>query len=198
MNEPEPQNPFASPATDSRNEDPLAAQLSDLPTRQIRLSAAIIDFMIVDLPAMFVGGFLLPTVEAAFLPFDETGNVIETWYSDWLFVGTAIFTTLFFYLLVEGYLVATRSQTVGKAAMGIKIIRRNGQPAGFMRLVFVRYFPWLCFYYAQIFSLQIPMFGLWFFVRLSFSSILLDPAFLLTKEKRCLHDYFAGTIVVKA
>ncbi len=92
----------------------------------------------------------------------------------WGVVGFAIF------LLVNGYLLATRAQTVGKAMFGIKIVTLEGENASFGRIVLRRVLP------LSVAS-AIPLIG--GFVGL------IDVLFIFRKDRRCVHDLIAGTMV---
>jgi len=82
----------------------------------------------------------------------------------------------------QAYLRATRGQTIGKRAVEIRIVSYDdGSNPGFWRAVALRdLVPWII--------------GL--FVGLLFA--LIDDAFIFGSERRCVHDYMANTIVVRA
>jgi uncharacterized RDD family membrane protein YckC len=85
--------------------------------------------------------------------------------------------------VVQGVLIARRSQSIGKALLGIRIVRFSDlQPAGFLRGFGLRgAVPW--------FIEQIPLLGGLFWM--------VDVGFIFGAERRCLHDLIAGTKVVK-
>jgi uncharacterized RDD family membrane protein YckC len=87
-------------------------------------------------------------------------------------------------LLCQMILLSTRGQTLGKAILGIQIVRYdNGDNPGFGRAVVLRsILPGLLG--------SIPVLGILFAV----GNIL----FIFGEERRCLHDYLAGTQVVQA
>lgn len=79
---------------------------------------------------------------------------------------------------VNIYLLATRGQSLGKLAVGIRIVRTDGQPAGLVSLVLMRIFvPQLIQVFCGIFSL-------------------IDSLSIFSEDSRCIHDKIAGTIVV--
>ena len=86
-------------------------------------------------------------------------------------------------LLVQGGLLAWRSQSVGKLLLGLRIVSlADHAPAGFVRAFLLRgTMPFLLE--------QIPVLGLIFWV--------VDSCFILRSDQRCLHDLVAGTRVVK-
>lgn len=85
--------------------------------------------------------------------------------------------------IVQGILITRRSQSIGKALLGIRMVRiSNLQPAGFLRGFLLRgAVPW--------FIEQIPLLGGLFWM--------VDVGYIFGAERRCLHDLIAGTKVVK-
>jgi uncharacterized RDD family membrane protein YckC len=90
---------------------------------------------------------------------------------------------LIFFVAIHGYLIATRSQTVGKALLKIRIVRLDGSPASFGRIVGLRYV-------VPMLLAWVPVVG-WIFG-------LLDALFIFRASRRCLHDLIADTVVVTA
>jgi uncharacterized RDD family membrane protein YckC len=91
------------------------------------------------------------------------------------------------YLLLNGWLLYRRSQTVGKLLLGVKIISAQSSAApALWKLLCVRalFFPLL---YLVIFFGLVPWLVL---------LPLVDVIFIFGKQRRCLHDYAAGTLVV--
>jgi uncharacterized RDD family membrane protein YckC len=80
------------------------------------------------------------------------------------------------------YLLARSGQTIGKKALGIKIVRMDGSQAGLVRILFLRSMP------PAIIGF-IPIIGIVF--------ALADVLLILGEPRRCLHDYFANTVVVE-
>ena len=95
------------------------------------------------------------------------------------------------YLILNGYTLWQSGQTLGKKALGIAIIKQQPQPDGsytflrppFWKLIAIRalFFP-LLFVGILPFLIWIPALGL---------------ISIFGKQRRCVHDYFCGTIVVK-
>ncbi len=80
-------------------------------------------------------------------------------------------------------LLAVRGQTLGKMALGVRIVRRtDGSNPGFWRTVLVR-------------NVVPSLIGLLPFFGPLFS--LIDLLSIFGEERRCLHDYLAGTRVVE-
>ncbi|MEJ2647427.1 MAG: RDD family protein, partial [Sedimentisphaerales bacterium] len=74
-----------------------------------------------------------------------------------------------------------RGQTIGKALLSTKIVDLKGNIPNFGKIILLRYF---------LFGLlaQIPFIGGLF--------NLADALFIFGPERRCMHDYFAGTVVI--
>ena len=92
-------------------------------------------------------------------------------------VGFVIFVVL------HGYLLATRGQTIGKALLKVRIVRSDGSRASLMRIVALRFLP------TTVISL-IPLVGGLYAT--------IDSLLIFRESRRCLHDNIADTIVVKA
>jgi uncharacterized RDD family membrane protein YckC len=143
-----------------------------LASRGKRLAAAIID-IIIFLPLVIIIASPLGLIDTEVTeeppPFDLEQTL------QLFIIGQVLF------LLVQGYLLHSRGQTIGKVLLKIQIVATNGDMLGLGKLYFVRYF---------IFSLlaQIPMIG----AVVALANIL----FIFGKEQRCLHDRLAGTKVI--
>ena len=90
------------------------------------------------------------------------------------------------YLILNGWLLWTRGQTAGKAAMSLMIVdHQTGNCASLWKLLFVR---------ALIPVVVIAVGFIW---ELLWLLVLIDFFFIFRKDQRCLHDWIAGTRVVK-
>jgi uncharacterized RDD family membrane protein YckC len=143
----------------------------DSATRLERFGAAIIDGLITGTPV-----FILMIS----LGFENYIN-----YS----VGKGIIaqiTLLIFgqtiYLLVNSFLLYKYGQTVGKKLVGIKIVTIKGQLPTFFNIYFMRYL-------ITAIIATLPLIGYLFNC--------IDCLFIFRENKRCVHDYIAGTRVVK-
>ncbi|HEX7892470.1 MAG TPA: RDD family protein [Ramlibacter sp.] len=87
------------------------------------------------------------------------------------------------FVLLHGYLLVKRGQTVGKFALGIRITRPDGSLASWGRVLGLRY---LLGYVATILPVLGQVYGL------------VDCLTIFRSNRRCLHDVVADTIVVKA
>jgi uncharacterized RDD family membrane protein YckC len=94
-------------------------------------------------------------------------------------VGSAVLGSGF--CIYQWFLIATTGRSLGKRWCNIKIVMMDGQPVNLMSGVVLR--SWL----PGALSL-VPGFGSVFG--------LLDGGFVLRAERRCLHDYMAGTKVI--
>jgi uncharacterized RDD family membrane protein YckC len=85
---------------------------------------------------------------------------------------------------LNAYLLRKNAQTIGKRILRIRIVNAaDGAPARLWKVALLRYLP---------FSLVvlIPQVG-------PFVS-LLDAVFIFRRDRRCIHDHIADTIVIKA
>lgn len=87
------------------------------------------------------------------------------------------------FLILNGYLLYKRGQTIGKVVVKTKIVDLNDELPSFGKLLVFRYF---------IFGIiaQVPIIGP--------LVSLINSLFIFGKERRCLHDYLANTRVVEA
>lgn len=87
------------------------------------------------------------------------------------------------YVLLNLWLLWTRGQTVGKAALGIAIVdAKTGAPVPIWRLFFRGlFFPTLYLIVLVPFIALIPV---------------IDQALIFRKDRRCVHDWACGTAVV--
>ncbi len=134
-----------------------------------RLLATLVDLVLV--PALAV--FLV-------MAFGVTEHAEDFTSGAW--VGKVLALSVAAYLLLNGYLLWTRGQTVGKALLGICIVDAGGGRAPLWKLVCIRalFFPFM--YLIVIWPLTLLP--------------LADVALVFTRSRRCLHDLAAGTRVV--
>ncbi|WP_164100713.1 RDD family protein [Candidatus Laterigemmans baculatus] len=166
-------NPYSPTATTLDASAPLAAEGAQLATRGERLLGAIIDTVVLLMfvfPVTFAVGFGLAIAGLGELPdfvFDLIGGV----------AGMGGF------LILHGYLLATRGQTIGKIVMKTQIVdRETNQILPIVPLLIKRYsWVWLV--------TMIPGIG---------QLINLVNVLAIFRESRaCVHDDVAGTKVVK-
>jgi len=165
------------------NEDnryaPPRASVSDSPADNqelaslgARFAGALIDSIIV---AIFLWPFLQKTDYVTRAQSQEIGM------SDLL--GLSLIGMILF-LVLHGYLLYTSGQTIGKRVVGTRIVAvRDGQILPLGKVFGLRYVP------IQLISV-IPVLG---------NVIpIVDVLFIFREDRRCLHDWLAGTKVVKA
>jgi uncharacterized RDD family membrane protein YckC len=138
-------------------------------SRWRRLWAGLIDASIavsITIPMMNYLNFWELAKEGS-IPF---GTSIQLFLSSWI---------MFF--IIHGYLLKNYAQTVGKKMLGISIVNLDGEKPNLLPLIVKRYLP---------LSLvpNIPFIGNFL--------IIIDILFIWRKDKRCIHDFIAGTKVV--
>ncbi|RKI05702.1 RDD family protein [Corallococcus sp. AB030] len=83
-------------------------------------------------------------------------------------------------LLVHASLIRGTGASLGKRLLGIRVVRRDGHPAELWRIALLR----------NALPMALCSYCVWFG--------LVDALFFVGEERRCLHDWVAGTRVVKA
>jgi uncharacterized RDD family membrane protein YckC len=99
----------------------------------------------------------------------------------WGLVITVLFA--FVFSGVNSGLLSRNGQTIGKKLMRIRIVSVDGSYLPASRILARRYFPWWA---VEL----IPFVGGIFTV--------VDALFIFRTDRRCIHDFIGGTIVVKA
>jgi uncharacterized RDD family membrane protein YckC len=150
-----------------------------------RVAAALVDLLVISIPAMLVAGLILGGVGAAFSADDGVGIVS-------LILGVILYLTL---LVAVAILYAPllmrrpgqrNGQTWGKQLLGIRVVRTNGLPMDFT---------WSALREALVKGL-----GLGFLSTIiPVLPYLLDALWPLWDEQhRAIHDMVVGTLVVEA
>jgi uncharacterized RDD family membrane protein YckC len=167
----------AGPGPSDRYAPPIAA-LSDAPDSQggieiggrwMRFWAALIDGLlqgIVGIPLMFL------ITGASWRTLGDPGHKYQL-------VGISIGV----FIVLQGWLLATHGQTIGKKLLGLRIVMVDGSRVPFGRLIGLRYLP------TTLLS-QVPFVG-WILG-------LVDACLIFRASRRTLHDEIAGTIVATA
>jgi len=168
-------NPYAPPQAVVHDiADPLEGTV--LADRGIRLGAAILDGLIfggmVYLPLGIgaVAGGALQQAAAS----DSSDNMAG--FGIGMLVGLVGFGA---WLAITVKFMMANGQSIGKKACGIKVVRRDGSVASLSRLILLRNV------LNGLIGL-IPLYGL------------IDVLFIFNEQRRCVHDYLADTIVIKA
>jgi len=164
-------NPYQSPEPFDQQPalSPFAGGNLPYASRWLRLGGAILDSLIVGVPAI-AAAFLLGLYE--FRPDGSLplGNQILL-----ILLGIAVF------LAINARLIYTRGQTVGKMICGTMVVMKDGRVVSGNRYIFARLLPiWII--------TQIPYIGGLFG--------LADALAIFRSERNCLHDDIAGTRVV--
>ncbi len=169
-----------------------------LASRPSRLAAFVIDKLIV-LPLEMVGLYFLGAL-------DFIGTKSDMPASFFLVDSLVVMAC---FLIINGYFIYTRSQTVGKLICGIVVVDRDGRRASGNRYVFLRLAPmWLVS--------MISLVGRWIFLADGMQTftrhwwpvvgtiiivgplvILADALLVFRTYRNCLHDDIAGTLVVR-
>lgn len=144
---------------------------TELASRWARLGAAILDgvvLIVLFMALLFLTGTLEAMATGEQSPYQEVLGAM---------VGLVL------YLVVNGYLLHRSGQTVGKWALGIKIVSINdGRILPLWQVVLVRYLP-------QVLVSVIPVIGQWL--------VMIESLFVFRRDKRCVHDLIAGTRVIR-
>ncbi|MGI0118648.1 RDD family protein [Zooshikella sp. RANM57] len=144
----------------------------ELASRWSRLGASLIDAFIlniISMPVLYAVGY-----------FD---GVLSGQQPSFTSQAMAMLFSLVLFIILHGYFLAKSGQTIGKKILGLSIVSyRNDTILSLGNVLALRYLPlWV--------ALMIPYVGM--------IATLIDPLFIFNKEKRCIHDFIAGTKVVK-
>jgi uncharacterized RDD family membrane protein YckC len=167
-------NPYAAPGAvvaDTRafDDNNLEARKA---TRISRFGAKFLDGLIIGFASVPLTFYMLERTNSdRKLPFQISPTVLAV-----SLVGLLIVA------IINAMLINRNGQTIGKKAVGIKTVRKDGSAVTVPRVFFLRYLP------ITLLNM-IPMIG---------SLIaLVDACMIFGSEKRCLHDLFADTIVIE-
>jgi uncharacterized RDD family membrane protein YckC len=172
-------NPYAPPTTDAVIEETYDGGNDVLAGRFTRFAAALVDGILVGLviwPIMFITGYFQRSQE------DQVGALEE--------LGMQLFGITVM-LALNGYLLSSRGQSVGKLLTKIQIVdAADGKLLPFLRV----------YVYRQLWVLPLSILVTLtpgYFDDLIISVVLLvDAAMIFGNQRRCLHDYIAGSKVV--
>ncbi|MEN8218420.1 MAG: RDD family protein [Pseudomonadota bacterium] len=144
----------------------------ELAGRGTRLLAYLTDNFILIIPLILVIPFIFgQELEQS----QYSKNAIEN-----AIIGVIILWFIVIFI-INAILLHRNGQTIGKRFFSIKIVRVNGNRAGLLRIIFLRYLP------VSLLS-SIPTLG--------GIIALLDALFIFRESRRCLHDMIADTIVI--
>jgi uncharacterized RDD family membrane protein YckC len=166
-------NPYAPPSAgaDAPWATPMMGEEHMLAERGTRLGAALID-----------AGLVLGIVMVFFVPalVMAESNSSEAAMIGLFGVGGMAMLSLMIY---QWYLISTTGQSLAKKWLGIRILKLDGTLPGFVHGVLLRI-------WVMSLITNIPFVG--------GIAGLVDPLLIFGEERRCLHDYIAGTKVVVA
>ena len=139
--------------------------------------------------ATLVDAVLVPALTLILVMLTNVAEDAED-YVDSMWMLHVLLLAVLSYLLLNGYTLWRRGQTLGKCLFGIMVIPAavltdpdaKIDPAPLWILVLVR-----AWFFAFLFVGVIPYFA-WL--------PLLDQLFILRKNRRCLHDLISGTVVI--
>jgi uncharacterized RDD family membrane protein YckC len=157
-------NPFAPPRAEVAD---VAVAGPVLAGRGNRLLAVIIDGVL-QLGLMLLVNWLMP-----FGLLDEDAAMGQV-------VINAVIGLVFFFA-IQGWLLVTHGQTVGKKLLGLRIVRSDGSRCTAGRILGLRYvLGWVI--------ASVPLVGSVY--------ALVDALLIFRSSRKCLHDTIADTIVV--
>lgn len=107
-------------------------------------------------------------------------------YADFFWILHVLLLAIASYLLLNGWLLWRCGQTIGKRLVGIAIVRAGqgvGESVPLWKLVLVR-----AWFFPLLYLLVLPPLTI---------VPLLDLAVGMRRDRRCLHDWLAGTRVVE-
>jgi uncharacterized RDD family membrane protein YckC len=164
-------NPYQAPT--ARLQVDTHEELAD---RGLRLAAVMIDALIALVamtPLMWLGGYFSAVIDSA-----QRGVQIGLGMQVvWMAISLMVFAAIHAWPLHVG------GQTWGKRLLGIRIVTLDGRPVMAFRAILARYFP------LQVVG-SIPFLGTLL--------VLGSVCMIFRRDRRCGHDFVAGTRVVCA
>jgi uncharacterized RDD family membrane protein YckC len=166
-----PPNPYAAPAAPVADDElPREQAMAD---RGTRLAASLLDA--VSVFVVFIPMFIaLPFVDANGAQGVDAAIVVG--FVAMLLLGIGL-------IAWNCVLLSRNGQTLAKKLLGIRVVRADGSHCGLARIFFARYLP------VAVLG-AVPFIGSLF--------TLADALLIFRDNRRCIHDEFADTIVVKA
>ncbi len=185
-------NPFAAPGSSSELVPDDPGQEHELAGRIPRLLAQVLDNIISGSIALIA---LIPLGLIGVL--GSVGDVDDALVGLGGMAGVGVLTlVLLIFGGIQAYLLSTRGQTLGKMVLKVRIVKVNGEKAGFVSAVVLRLF---------VTGLLLGGAGVVFTLAFGDTSgiagnlaSLADAVLIFRPDRRCLHDFIAGTKVVRA
>jgi uncharacterized RDD family membrane protein YckC len=152
-------------------------------SRGSRFGAAIIDSLIIFVPMIPAYAHALPLIMRAGPGAQR--NAFAVWgviagTGGWFYLGLLWMLII---LIINGILAYQNGQSIAKKWLGIKDVRTDGSRVSFARIFWLRNVLNTCFSFIPLVG---GLYGL------------IDALFIFGSAKRCVHDYIADTIVVRA
>ena len=173
------ENPYAPPATDARTDRLVPVGGDPLASRLTRLAASMIDgilLMIILVPIQFMTGWVQRAGTQQMTLLEQLGMSL---------LGMVVM------FVMNGYWLATRGQTIGKILTRIQIVDfSSGQLLPFVRVYVYRYL-WM----APLVIIGVLIPGPVDDLLINFA-VLINISLIFGADRRCLHDYLAGSKVV--
>jgi len=152
------------------------------------------------LVATLIDAILVPALSFVLVMTTDVMEDPEDYANPGLMVLWIFLLAVVSYLILNGYTLWRRGQTLGKWALGIAIVAASGHireggmtgedegknayvPAPLWKLICIR-----ALFFPLLFLTVVPWITL---------LPILDQALIFGKRRRCLHDFVAGTIVVR-
>jgi uncharacterized RDD family membrane protein YckC len=152
------------------------------------------------LVATLVDAILVPSLSLVLVMITDVMEDAEDYANLDLMLLWIFLLAIAAYMILNGYTLWHQGQTLGKWLMGIAIVPASSHvQAGFVRVgnegksVYVPAPFWKLIFIRALFF---PVLFLWVLPWLALLPVL-DQALIFGKRRRCLHDLFAGTIVVR-
>ena len=163
-------NPYAPPAAEVRDAPRPADAPGNLASRALRFMGSMVDAIV----QLAIGAPLI-----VFSGYWERALAGQVSFGDTLLLILGGMTV---FLLLNGYLLATAGQTIGKRIVGTRIVNVSDERIPkFLTLVGARYgSTWLISLIPGVGNL----YGL------------VDALFVFRNDRRCVHDLIAGTKVI--
>lgn len=142
------------------------------------------------LVATAIDAILVPTLTVVLVMIagvvEDAEDYIDSWWMVWV-----LLLAIVSYLLLNGYGLWRRGQTVGKQIMGVAIVpvssgvdgQYDRQPAPLWKLICVR-----ALFFPLLFVSVVPWIA---------ALPIIDQLLIFMKSRRCLHDLVSGTVVVR-
>jgi len=146
-------------------------------TRLSRLGATVVDGLVLALPAIAL---------AILVPMALMGGRVASM----LVILALSLLFLLALLITQIVLLVKYGQTLGKRALGIRMITSDGEIPSIWRVFFLRWLPFAVV--ATVVQMVLKVQGIGSVIHL------MDVVFIFQPTRRCLHDLFADTHVIKA